>query len=198
MMLDHMKALFSGHVSGVSCFCGVKDAKVKPFVSDAYLSIVATATHWVCATKIAFAFSVGRLIEHVVGKRNVSQVAPAVVVPDPVDVVNCVGGEFTRHVQPRKPMRWALSAVDTNAPVAIGVEVARHHAGFAHLAATNAPSENTSIWVVIENFAQTLCAKIGISHAVVPLKQWFGQKPGSVSALAGLRHFSALALWSKA
>ena len=53
-----------------------------------------------------------------------------------------------------------------------------------------AVSKNTSVLVVVKKFADALCGKINLSHAVVPLKQWFGQKPGSVSALAGLRHFS--------
>lgn len=36
--------------------------------------------------------------------------------------------------------------------------------------------------------------KICNSHAVVPLKQWFGQKPRCVSSTSGLRHFNSVAL----
>ena len=52
------------------------------------------------------------------------------------------------------------------------------------------PNKDAGIWVVVKKFAQTFCGKIGLSHAVVPYKQWFGQKPGSVSALVGFRHFN--------
>jgi hypothetical protein len=36
-----------------------------------------------------------------------------------------------------------------------------------------------------------LCdCRIGLSHAVVPCKQWFGQKPASVDSACGLRYFN--------
>ena len=51
------------------------------------------------------------------------------------------------------------------------------------------PSKYTCILVVIENFTQMVCGKIGLSHAVVPYKQWCGQKPRRVTSTSGLRYF---------
>lgn len=57
-------------------------------------------------------------------------------------------------------------------------------------AALDFAGEAARFWVKVKNFAQTLCAKIGLSHAVVPLQRWFGQKPDSVRSGFGLRYFS--------
>jgi hypothetical protein len=50
--------------------------------------------------------------------------------------------------------------------------------------------KRAGVWVVVEKFTQTLCGKIGLSHDA--LLMLIGQKPGSVSALAGLLHFTTL------
>lgn len=117
----------------------------------------------------------------------------SVVVGKAVDMVNGVFRPLAVNMEPYHPMGKVVTAVDSENKMLSSVTPA------SHLRANSPASvafvtcflcnKTPSFWGVIEKFAYALCGKIGLSHAVVPYKQWIGQKPGSVSALAGLRHF---------
>lgn len=121
------------------------------------------------------------------------QVTNSVVIPDAVDVVNALRGEHSEHVQPSQPMlrivklpiykNRSVPFVSFRASAKTGASVVGAYGLFN-------PCKYTSFRIVIKDFAQALCGKIGLSHAVSPVKKWFGQKPQSVSALLGLRHFN--------
>jgi hypothetical protein len=47
------------------------------------------------------------------------QIAPAVIVPNPVDVLDLTFWKFAGHVQPSEVVREILSAIDGDDPVSI-------------------------------------------------------------------------------
>lgn len=49
--------------------------------------------------------------------------------------------------------------------------------------------KNSRFSIKVKKLTQFFWGKINSSHAVVPYKQWFGQRPNSISVLDGLRHF---------
>lgn len=60
------------------------------------------------------------------------------------------------------------------------------------LLAVNQTAKSPGFWIKCEMLAQAFCANIRGSHAVVPYKQWFGQKAARVLSTGGLRHFTLL------
>ncbi len=119
---------------------------------------------------------------------NVSKVGKSVVGSVAVNMVDAKLRPLTGYVQPSNAVQAVLPIVNPSPYVsASGINSTSNAFRVGDFCA---PSKNTSVLVVVKKFADALCGKINLSHAVVPLKQWFGQKPGSVSALAGLRHFS--------
>jgi hypothetical protein len=124
--------------------------------------------------------------------RHIAQVFNSVVSLDTIDMVDRACRGYAVHVQPRKPMCGVGLSVYTDTDVPSGTCPTSHHARFARLAMTNAPSKNSSFGIVIKKFADALWGKIGLSHAVVPYKQWFGQKPRRVDSTSGLRHFNGV------
>lgn len=132
-----------------------------------------------------FGFTDVLLVAHV---RNIAQICKTVVQRVSVDVVNLVKRHFSRDVQPSKPMRSHVYAI--NADVSATTLHPSSWLVRSPSAASGVPSENASLWVVVKKFAQAFCGKIAGTHAVAPVKQWFGKRPVSVSALCGLRYFS--------
>jgi hypothetical protein len=54
------------------------------------------------------------------------------------------------------------------------------------------PRQVPCLRVVVQDFFEAMLSQARIigSHAVVPCKQWFGQKPASVDSTCGLRYFN--------
>jgi hypothetical protein len=117
-----------------------------------------------------------------------SEICKSIVSGLPVDMVNVVRRPFAINVKPHKPVSLVLLAVYHYLNVALFIKAVKHIANPA-LAAIRYSGKYASGFVVVEKFAQTIYAKIASSHAVVPLKQWFGQKPRRVLSTSGLRHF---------
>ena len=128
-------------------------------------------------------------VKHIVCVIHMPQIANPVIRFVLVYVVNLVLRERAVNVQPSQPMRPESNSVNGNSYVPF-LRVTSNASGF-DWAFSTPPNKHSSLWVVVKKFAQTLCGKIGLSHAVVLIKQWFGQKLSSVSALTGLRHFTA-------
>lgn len=138
------------------------------------------------AAEVAFfSFAHVLLVAHV---RNIAQVCKAVIQRVAVDVVNLVKRHFASDVQPSKPMCGHVYAV--NADVSATALNPSGRLVCSLSASSGVPSEDTRIWVVVKKFAQAFCGKIAGAHTVAPVKQWFGKRPASVSALCGLRYFS--------
>jgi len=134
-----------------------------------------------------FAVSCNALVLHVFGAICRAQIGPSVVSAVAVDVVNFVRGPFARHIEKRKPVSKIGFPANTDLGIALGLEPCGCPCGPPALG--DKPSEYSRLGIVVEKFAQTLRGKIGLSHAVVPLKQWFGQRPASADNASGLRYF---------
>ncbi len=131
------------------------------------------------------------LVLRVPGSRNIAKIGNPVVVAIPVDVVNYAKREFSVDVEPCKPMSHESLVVNVHIDASIIADIPGNCPGWIH-APTDKPSEYSGFWVVVEKFAQACCGKIGLSHAVVPYKQWCGEKPRCVTSTSGLRYFKGL------
>lgn len=124
----------------------------------------------------------------VVPIRYVAQVINTVVNRVAVYVVNLHGGPVPIHVEPRSPMSLHLAAINLHdAPAAL---IPSSNVASLLSATLYAPRKYPSLGVVMHKLTKAFCAKIRFSHAVVPLKQWFGQRPTRVCCTGGLRHFN--------
>ena len=133
-------------------------------------------------------FLSGTLILDVLSLGDVSQVANPVIGASAVDVVNVVAGELPMHVEPRKPVEGVGLEGNFHPAVAISVNVSNGGINRDAIAGFNPPRKNTSLGVVMKNFTQACCGKIGRSHdAVLSL---IGQMPGGIPLPAGHRHFT--------
>ena len=102
-------------------------------------------------------------------------------------VINFAARPSSMEEQPCEAMRKVQLPIYGDETVAIAVDASSGPVLRRSLAFTK-PSEFAGPWAVIKKIAQALRGKIGLSHdAVLSL---IGQRPGSVSALSGLRYFS--------
>lgn len=171
----------------------IKRANAENFIVNSYSGIpfrrfaiapcnteIATQVVAGAPRSILVVFSIGRF----------SKVGNPVVRSISVNVIYESGWVIAKRVNPRKSVAGPFNAFDGNCMIASWVNgpdtTVQPSPSF-----WIAPSESTRIRVVVENFLQALCGKIGLSHAVVPCKQWVGQKPRRVISTAGLRHFSS-------
>lgn len=118
---------------------------------------------------------------------NAAQVAPTVVSPVPVDVINLAGWPFSVHIEPRKAVGVVLAGpVHANVDVPVGCLATGQRAHGRPLA-PNAPAELALDGVVGKKLAQTLRAKIWLSHEALQLL--IGQRPRRVSSTTRPRYF---------
>lgn len=186
-----MQHTFGGKVGFVgSLFC-LKRAKrltnavranySAPFVGDWGDTQQARAAIVVCSS----------LVLQVPGARYLSQVFKSVVCADAVSMVNHPNGKRSVGVEPCEPVQRVRVKINLHPEVAVFfVQRANWGVNRNAVACFDSPGKYACLRAVMEKFAQTFCGKIGISHAVVPLKQWFGQKPARVDSTSGLRHFN--------
>ena len=128
------------------------------------------------------------LILNVFRLRDIPKVANPVVCFSSVDVVNMVGGEGAVNIEPSKAMQRVGFIFNLCSVVPVTVNGSNRMIDWQAIAGFYKPCKHASIWVVVKKFTQVCCGKIGLSHdAVLSL---IGQRPGSVSALSGLRYFS--------
>lgn len=132
------------------------------------------------------------LVSDVFSLGNISEVADSVVSPVAIDVVNVVAGGFTVNIQPSKSMNRVASTGDAYAAIPLVVNCPNGKIQRDAAARFNESGKDAGVGVVVKQLFESFLrgGRIIGSHAVVPFKQWFGQKPQSVSALLGLRHFS--------
>ncbi len=99
--------------------------------------------------------------------------------------------ESTVDVHPSKSGRRVRKVVNVNSDGSVWV-FRTSNVTSKGASAPCEPSENACLWIVVKKLFESCLGKIRIasSHAVSPLKKWFGQRPGRVSSTSGLRHFS--------
>lgn len=122
---------------------------------------------------------------------KIEKVSKSVVAVVAVSVPYSSCRPLAMNVKPSEAMGVIRNPINSNVDVAC-MTSSPSDGPSRFAAAIYKPSEKSSFWVVIENFAQAFCAKIGISHDTVP--SLIGQRPSSISVLAGFRHFNT---WGK-
>lgn len=142
-------------------------------------------------------FVVYKLSEPVSGERSgrrfwdffarPKEVRDSVVVLNPVLSANSLFWKAAVDVKPGKIVCPVLDAIDINLDVASTKSAPGNATSFSATTPCE-PRKDASVWVVVQKFAQACCGKIGLSHDTVT--SLIGQRPGSVSALAGLRYFT--------
>ena len=127
----------------------------------------------------------------VLGHRYIPQVDITIVGFDSIDVVDTLTRPGTRHVEPCQPVGLASSPKDANLTVACAVCASGDIPNLDLAASRYEPRKNASFWVVVQQlFERALCKfRIVVSHAVSPVKKWFGQRPARVDSTGGLRYF---------
>lgn len=119
-----------------------------------------------------------------------SEIAPSVVASVSVYMVNLSRGPSVGRVEPCQPMGKIPCPVYPNATVAgtcVDAICTKTRAGMGAWSTLFCPYKNTRSSVVIKQFAQACCGKIGLSHDTVP--SLIGQRPGRVISTSGLRYF---------
>ena len=183
-----MKHSLCNDIGGVGLFCC---AEVPKIVYDAvHLNDGSPFTMVPISTKKSGTGSFLRfaLILNVFCLRNIPKVANPIVCFPSVDVVNMVGWEGPVNIEPSKAMQRVGFIFNLRSVIPVTVNASNRMIDWKAIAGFYKPCKHASILVVVKKFAQACCGKIGLSHdAVLSL---IGQRPGSVSALSGLRYFS--------
>lgn len=181
-------ALFCLYVNGVRLFW--RGVRAKRFHLSVYGDGSAPFGPILGDTKVSRTCPRFASVAHVFSSGDHSQVAQPVVITYSVDVVDFTIRPFAMNVKPCKPVKRVGLVINRGSKVPGSVSEPYFVAGFDCVDRTHSPSEKSSFWVVVENLAQAFCCKIVGAHAVAPVKQWFGKRPASVSALCGSRYFS--------
>ncbi len=170
----------------------IKRPKAKHFAIYSYSSIPSLNFAITSFYAKQAAFIVRRTIESILivfSIGGLSKIAKSIVRPVAIYMVNELGRLLTVHIQPCQPVGKKLSSANNNSMVATGV-YRPNSAIFSPAILWRSPIKCASFWVVIKNFAQTLCGKIGLSHDA-PCKR-IGQRPGRVISTSRLRYFNGL------
>lgn len=124
--------------------------------------------------------------------RNISQVAESVIASNIIDMVNYVLRPLAMNVKPSKSVAKIFFAFKFYRKIAPLVGVASRDVANVNISVLSKSGENTRLGIVVQKFFEPLLGqcKIVRSHAVVLLRQWFGQKPACASNACGLRYFN--------
>lgn len=132
------------------------------------------------------------LVLHVLGVGYFTKIGKPVVAWVAVDVVNKLFRMYSMNIEPSQPRRLVLNVIDIDGRSSVLSAVSGNATSKCH-SATNAPSKNTSFRIVVKQLFESLLGKdrMLFSHAVSPVKKWFGQRPVRVDSTCGPHHFSA-------
>lgn len=152
---------------------GYLSCPVRPVLADAKDSVGATG-FWTS------------LILHVPGLRNIPQITNSVVAWVPINMVDAFSRPKPKLIEPRQSVPSVGPAF--HADLQIPSVVASGNVSRVNVSCESCtPRKHPSFWVVMKNFTQTLCGKIGLSHDVLQLL--IGQRPARVISTGGPRHF---------
>ena len=191
-LAEWMKSAFCGHVSILCSLCGHKRADVVSYLANSNSNLPSSIAA-LGNTKIPVRVFRVRLADilSIFASCSFAKILNSVVTWVSINVIYVAIWVFPKRDKPRQPMRlvyFPIPQTNSNVPKAVCVS-----SGFPdkRLLTRYKSSKNTCFWIVFQKPVQQFWGNIVCSHAVSPVKKWFGQKPGSVSALAGLRHFNA-------
>ena len=121
------------------------------------------------------------------GLRDITQIAPAVVVSDAVDVIYHASRPLASHVEPREAMRGVSVASDRDVGVSDALIDAADQLARLPASRVMQAREHAGFGFVVKKFAQTLRGKIGLSHDALQLL--IGQRPAGVDSTARASSF---------
>lgn len=184
-----VKQALSALIGNASFFSGFERSKAPAFPADRDLrqELSPSGRYATYAKHIVRAGTDNVL--RVFGRADQSQIGEAVIQLHAVNVINGRCWPFTGHVKPRQPMGGMSYREDLDSQVAGSLVDDAGRLATQTASPIIQPRKEAGFWIVVEKFAQALRSKIGRSHDALQLL--IGQRPGSVSALAGLRYFSA-------
>lgn len=188
---ERMKFGLSSVVSSAGIFRRLKPTKANGF----------SVFHYLCSPTLRLAVPanpcVARLVTaphpsilEIFRNRNISQIFDGIICFVPVYMVDAPNRKNAVHVKPSKPMDGVKFVVNSNDNVS-SVLFATGHATSFCIPYSNPPSKFPGIFVVVEKFFKSGCCKIVATHAVAPVKRWFGKNPTSVSAPVGFAILAA-------
>lgn len=123
---------------------------------------------------------------------NIAKIFNSVVRFVAVNVVNGGDRPLSVNMEPNKSVNKVLPVINPSSQIPRLLKRPNNIADFGVLCRLNSAFQNSSLLVVGKQIADAFCGEIKIlgSHAVSPVKKWFGQRPSSVDALSGLRYFN--------
>ena len=122
-----------------------------------------------------------------------AQILYAVVVSYSVYVIYLVFGPTSVNIKPRQSVRPNSLVINAYSNVTlIFLNAPSYLANGAASGNSNNSGEQTSRGVVVKNLFKSILreGRMLFSHAVSPVKKWFGQRPASVISACGPRHFT--------
>ena len=133
------------------------------------------------------------LVLHVLGVGYFTKIGKPVIAGVAVDVVNKLFMVCSMNIQPSKTRRLVFNTIDIDGGSSVLPAVSSNTTGQRH-ATANTPNKYAGFRVVMKQLFESLLGKdrMLFSHAVSPVKKWFGQRPACVDSTCGPRHFSAL------
>lgn len=126
----------------------------------------------------------------VITKSSWAQIRNSVVISHVVYIVNVLIRKRSIDVKPRKSMGVVTLPINTDyfVPMACGFSASNH--SIEKTASVNLPSENTSIGIVMQCFAQTLDGKRRIQFSHEALRKLIGQGFEYVGSIFEPRHYT--------
>lgn len=128
-----------------------------------------------------------------------SKVSNSVVRPISTYVVSVLLRPNAIHVKPRESMGSVFLPGNLYNKIPLVIFRAGNFPNSTS-ARSDSPCKNSSFWFVIKQLFESFLGgyRMLFSHAVVPYKQWFGQRPARVISTGGLRYFTAYTTGGKA
>jgi hypothetical protein len=134
------------------------------------------------------AFVDSPLVLSVCGLLNIAEIGKAIVGAISVYVVNNLCWPMSKDIEPCKPVRPVAGAINLDNDV-WSWQRASWVSSLGSAGPINQPSELACLRIVVDDIAQTLCSKIGLSHDAPQML--IGQRPAGVdSTFAGLAIFA--------
>jgi hypothetical protein len=186
-----MKMFFLQKIGFMCKFCCIEIPNRYRFLVNHDSGLVCSIFSNRNAKKSRFIIGVrAALVLGVLGLIRLPEIAYRVVCFVPVYVIYLTFAPSPIDKQPSKLMRNIFDASNADDLVASLVKTTSLTPFLESPVPTSTrnPSENASFRVVVKQFTQTLCGKIGLSHDTVP--SLIGQRPARVISTGGLRYFS--------
>jgi hypothetical protein len=160
-----MQTAFSRTVGGMRFFGRIESSKVYLFLRAFYLGFPtapfranAKKTRGVRAQRLNF-------ISRVIAPRAFSYVYEAIIRWVMVYVVNIPYRPTTVNIQPSQTVCFIEPSANTDVGIAIAFNVPRKIADYiVPHAAVSFSRKNSGLWIVMQQFVQMFCGKLGFAH----------------------------------